>query len=129
MLGLRTTLSTSAIFLLISYLWSVYASTESITTLPFINDADVVDSVETSAARSPHSFHVAIIGAGIGGASTAYYLNHLELLDLSNSTASTSSLPLKIDLYEKNAEPGGHVISRLFYNGDANDNDGDGIPN
>ncbi|KAI9596871.1 Prenylcysteine lyase-domain-containing protein [Syncephalis fuscata] len=89
-------------------------------------DADAKDTDAAAAAGKSGPIRVAIIGAGIAGSSAAYYLNNPQLLSLQNGT---SAGPIAVDIYEKNNEPGGRVTSRLFYNGDPEDNDGDSIPN
>lgn len=53
----------------------------------------------------PEAFHVAIVGAGLAGASSAYYL--------SNLSTSYFSHPLKITVYEASSNVGGQV-KRIF---------------
>ncbi|RKP22468.1 hypothetical protein SYNPS1DRAFT_31931 [Syncephalis pseudoplumigaleata] len=70
-------------------------------------------AADTAGAHRP--FRVAIIGAGIGGCSSAYYLKHPDGHGDQDGRAAEPSLPIDITVYDASPKgPGGRVQSRSF---------------
>jgi prenylcysteine oxidase/farnesylcysteine lyase len=74
-------------------------------------------TITTSSSSPTHKqpFRVAIIGAGIGGCSSAYYLKYPDSHGDNDGRVIEPSLPIDVTIYDTSAHgPGGRVQSRSF---------------